>query len=282
MDDIFVGVAVALTSAALAYMGWHVTLHPPSDQNKKRWVFGFVGLSLVSVVLAVVQAYRSKTSSEALNREILRLEDQIKNEGAQLNGAIRQEASRPINVPAPIVNMNSPSNRYANMVLGARTPAYDMGKATFMFDQPILFNLHFFNAGNDLAQNVVAFGETRVLDGNDPKTERALFAEFSKNGKTALTSNAGTVAPSYGSQTPPEIWITTKPGPVLTHELWDQIRSGKKFIYIIDVVRYSDQTGTWEQHECSWLTLIGESSDARNGKTVYQNCTGYHDRVKVR
>jgi O-antigen ligase len=65
MLSIVVAVGLAVCTIFTGYMGVHVTLHPPSEGQKKWWTAGFVVVGLAAIVLIGFQA---KMGNDAENR----------------------------------------------------------------------------------------------------------------------------------------------------------------------------------------------------------------------
>lgn len=76
MLNIILAVAQAIVALIGAYLGVHVTLHPPGESAKKSRAYkvGFIACGVVATVLIAVQAYRNDTSQTALQRQLGRIE----------------------------------------------------------------------------------------------------------------------------------------------------------------------------------------------------------------
>ena len=93
MLDIFLAVGSAACSVWLAYLGVHLTVHPPADEAKEVYKFQFLLVGLISVVLIGAQAYRNYSSGEDL-KTVLR------KQGTDIT-AIKDEGKRPIQITIP-------------------------------------------------------------------------------------------------------------------------------------------------------------------------------------
>lgn len=91
MWDIIIAVSLGLVTAVMAYMGVHVTLHPPGEENKGRWRAGFIVVAVIACVLIGIQAYRAHRSSEDLQAEIAK-------QGTDIKAEIHKEGDRPVKV----------------------------------------------------------------------------------------------------------------------------------------------------------------------------------------
>src|ERR1035437_8821818 len=95
MWDIILAFLLWLLTAAMAYMGFHVTLHPPTEpRSKKFWKAGFIAVAILAAILIAIQAYRSYNSAQDLKAE-------IQKQGDDTRQAVREEGSRPIKVEMP-------------------------------------------------------------------------------------------------------------------------------------------------------------------------------------
>jgi len=70
MFDIVLAVLLALATAAMAYMGVHLTLRPPMERNKRLWRGSFVIVGVLSVMLIAIQAYRTHEATEGLQTQL--------------------------------------------------------------------------------------------------------------------------------------------------------------------------------------------------------------------
>jgi hypothetical protein len=95
MWDIIIAVLLWLLTAATAYMGFHVTLHPPESGSKGFWKAGFIAVAVLAAILIAIQAYRSYNSAQDLKAE-------IQKQGADTRQAVREEGGRPIKVEMPL------------------------------------------------------------------------------------------------------------------------------------------------------------------------------------
>ena len=124
MWDIFIAVLLWLLTAVTAYMGFHVTLHPPESGSKGLWKAGFVAVAVLAAILIAIQAYRSYISAQDLKAE-------IQKQGADTRQTVREEGSRPIKVempPQPTVEPESSLRRRA-LELAGELAAFDKGRS---------------------------------------------------------------------------------------------------------------------------------------------------------
>jgi hypothetical protein len=74
MLDIAIAIGIALLTVAMAYMGVHVTLHPPKDNKKAGWKVGFVGVALATVALITMQTIRNGRKQSSLHAQLNKIQ----------------------------------------------------------------------------------------------------------------------------------------------------------------------------------------------------------------
>lgn len=70
MVDVILAVASGVVAFVLAYMGVHVSLHPPREERKRGWTVCFILVGLVACGLIGLQAVRSNKSVSALQSQL--------------------------------------------------------------------------------------------------------------------------------------------------------------------------------------------------------------------
>lgn len=70
MVDVILAVGNGVVAFALAYMGVHVSLHPPREERKMAWTACFILVGLVTCGLIGLQAIRSNESVSALQSQL--------------------------------------------------------------------------------------------------------------------------------------------------------------------------------------------------------------------
>src|SRR5580704_4897550 len=78
--DIFLAIVQAVVALAMAYLGVHLTLHPPgeSTRTKSAYKAGFIVCGIVSVALIGVQTHRNGDAQKALRNQLARIEGNTK------------------------------------------------------------------------------------------------------------------------------------------------------------------------------------------------------------
>jgi len=97
--DIVISAALAVVSIAMAYLGMHVTLHPPSESTRARFRYkvGFFLCGLLAVSLVTIQAIRSRKSQRSAANEIVALRQDVKGARTEAQSAtqeVQNESSR--------------------------------------------------------------------------------------------------------------------------------------------------------------------------------------------
>jgi hypothetical protein len=102
---IALAVIQAIVAAITAYLGVHLTLHPPGESIsvKRAYKAGFIICGAISVALIAVQAYRNDRTQEALEKQLGRIENST--------GRIEEHTKEPphvtVNVPQVVVRPQS-------------------------------------------------------------------------------------------------------------------------------------------------------------------------------
>lgn len=77
MLDIGIAIGIAVLTAAMAYMGVHVSLHPPDHAVKGRWRLGFITIATAAIGLIAWQTQRGVSSQTKLGSQIADLHSQL-------------------------------------------------------------------------------------------------------------------------------------------------------------------------------------------------------------
>jgi hypothetical protein len=83
MADVLIAIAIGILTLATAYMGVHVTLHPPEEKGKSKWKAAFSVAAILICALIGWQTERSVNSQELLQAKI----DKMKPPTAEENAA---------------------------------------------------------------------------------------------------------------------------------------------------------------------------------------------------
>ncbi|MGB7549228.1 MAG: hypothetical protein WBM14_15925 [Terracidiphilus sp.] len=102
MGDILIAVGICLLTAAMAYMGVHVTLHPPDSDNLKRaWKVGFCFVAVLACVLIAWQTKRGASTQSDLQVQLKDIRKNItKPPSAQENAEalyVLENKKKPVN-----------------------------------------------------------------------------------------------------------------------------------------------------------------------------------------
>lgn len=118
MADILIAVGIALLTAVMAYMGVHVTLHPPIDAKKGQWRYGFILVGIAAVALIALQTWRNGASQAALHVQLNKIQHNTETPPLPpvVNVNIPPQASVPVKVtPIPTITYRSiPSGTLLN------------------------------------------------------------------------------------------------------------------------------------------------------------------------
>jgi hypothetical protein len=99
MADIILSTLLAILTIVMAYVGVHVTLHPPNESPKKQLLYklGFFACGVLAVILVIVQGVRGLNSQRNATNEIDALQFDIRGARAEAESAkqeVKSESSR--------------------------------------------------------------------------------------------------------------------------------------------------------------------------------------------
>lgn len=98
MLDITISAALAVLTIAIAYLGIHVTLHPPNESSKARRFYktGFFVCGCFMVFLVILQGIRTKQTQRSAGNQIGGLQDDIREAKQEVKNESkrREEAER--------------------------------------------------------------------------------------------------------------------------------------------------------------------------------------------
>ena len=95
MPDIFISASLAALTILMAYLGVHVTLHPPNESPRARYWYkvGFFVCGLLAVSLVITQGVRANKSQRTANNQIASLRQDIGGAKTEAEGAKSEAAS---------------------------------------------------------------------------------------------------------------------------------------------------------------------------------------------
>jgi hypothetical protein len=95
MPDIFISASLAALTILMAYLGVHVTLHPPNESPRARYWYkvGFFICGLLAVSLVITQGVRANKSQRTANNQIASLRQDIGGAKTEAEGAKSEAAS---------------------------------------------------------------------------------------------------------------------------------------------------------------------------------------------
>ena len=289
MVDIWVAISICALTAAMAYMGVHVTLHPPESHKAKRlWKAGFVSVAVLACVLIGVQTKRNDDSQSKLQ--------------AQLSKIQKQTETPPqvtVNVPAqgpPVVNVSTPAppapaKPSASVAQSAIVSAWkpDSGVNDPNRTNParsgiwlipgkdIEANIFFKNSGAAQASEVKGWGQI-YLEPSDPNksdseknTEKNKYSrELSKRFMKSANQHLPLAPPGIISPNGQDLmWITAHSQREITQDDIDKLASGEELLFIFYAEHYKDPSGSHYIHGCRIAQTPAFNPE------VWQFCDGF-------
>lgn len=95
MLDIFISAILAVVTIAMAYLGVHVTLHPPNESPRMRrsYKVGFLACGVIAVSLVIIQGIRAGRSQRTANAQMMQFQQDVDGAKDEAKGA-KQEVQR--------------------------------------------------------------------------------------------------------------------------------------------------------------------------------------------
>jgi hypothetical protein len=268
--DILLPVGIGVFTFVLAYMGVHVTLHPPEENAKTAWKRGFWAVAFSGCVLIAWQGVRSVRAQDALQTQLDRIEH-----------------NKPIvNVPAPIVNIPpaNPPKPSASLSFDEINSAYARdglppSQTWLVPNRDIQANIYYVNYGSAVADKVMVYGSIYLLPSDPNKADamkieekkrdvQMLVPKFISTSNKALLAGMSAILPPGGQE---RNWFTAhSETPITQHDI-DNLQSGAELLFLFFTVKYVDPAGSHSIRRC----LISQTP-AFNPE-VWQSCSGFQD-----
>jgi hypothetical protein len=151
----------------------------------------------------------------------------------------------------------------------------------------LAWNLTFYHTGKGDADGVLTAGLIYLAPDYSPETQQKLMQQWE-----GLWNNSVKAAPSHhfigaflpvvtnlNGEDPNGVWFTAR-GPVVTADTLTELIKGTQFMFVFDAVRYRDDAGMWEVHQCRFMQPQPWSG---GNDVVFQNCSVYQGPpVKVK
>jgi hypothetical protein len=220
--DILITAAIGSTQLVLTWYGVHMSV---TEHRIRHAVFiGILGG--VGIGLTIYGAIRSGNAQAALQ--------------AQLD-VIQKNTEKPI--PPPVVNVNPPqAKQRTSMEVQFEGPAENSS------NHHLVVNVKCVDTGPSTATDTDCQGQAFLYQGTyssiTSKSEEQYFQQFLRAHKER---SSGVVIGLNQWQ-----WLTTDLGP-LDEQLVNDLRVGKKIIFVMGRYKFADEAGTYRFDFCEWL-----------------------------
>ena len=240
--DIFLAALLFLVASATAYLGVHVTLHPPAtDKAKRSYKVAFLALTVVALGLIIWQTILNRRETGSLHAQLNKIQ---KNTETPPSVTVNVPPSAP---PQIIVNNAPPSKHVAlGFVKLSRNPQFLNG-GQIIEGLPLRVNIFFANKGSEPVENVATYYGTAIapIAGDPDKLDREIHAKFYSDArKGAATSPLFTLNPGD------EMWNTVDT-PKLTKEQVEGLIGGTVRFYAYGWARWKNESHDFDL--CLWL-----------------------------
>ena len=134
--------------------------------------------------------------------------------------------------------------------------------------EPLAFNIWMETVGNGTAHDIATFSRTFI--GNDLSlySENEVIEQFERWLLTAEVPAMGTTL------TPGMKRATTADGAILSPEDHENLKSGRKVVYIMGLIQFRDDFGKRTQRVCQKL-----QPPETGGIVIFQSCSRYNDEI---
>jgi len=114
--EVFLSAALAACTIIMAYLGLHVTLHPPNDSPRARFWYkcGFFACGVCSIALIIWQGVRNTNAQRAFDSKVGELQGMIKDTRKQVSDAradLQTESARRQQAETKLGNMVQETGR---------------------------------------------------------------------------------------------------------------------------------------------------------------------------
>jgi hypothetical protein len=230
--DIVLAISVFILSAGMAYLGVHVTLHPPDTAKQRRgYKIAFGAMTLLSAILIGAQTYATRHAQAALQTQL----DQIKK---------NPEQPPQVTVQPPVVNI-APSMPKQRAYMIFREPMLNP-----QIGSPINVNIQCDTISDIPAQKVWCNGRSAFVAVKNGLLDKAdqdkAFAEFVEEMPPRRDEERTTIA---RGQFPWHTWF----GPILTKELDAPLEDGSSTLMVMGMLFFKDEAGPHKSQLCRWL-----------------------------
>ncbi len=262
--DISLAVLAALAQGLTGFLGWRVTMDGVRPERRRLYESLFLIASVVGIASVGFAAYRGSLSSGALS-ELRHGQEQVIADVEKLTPGTKQAIMQALKL----------ESSYQPFAMA--------------LDKPLAWNVTFYNTGNDYATGVVGGGKIFVAPDPSRESQSRIVEEFKNTWTESINATKGSISgatvapqsmPDRNSSGAGGFWFTAV-GPVATRELADKTHEGSQVIFIVDALRYTDSTGTWEIHDCRFLQAQPGVPMNSPHPVVPVFCGVYQDRLKV-
>jgi hypothetical protein len=257
--DIVLAICIFVLTAATAYLGVHVSLHPPqTDSQKKHYKVGFGGLTLLAAIAIGYQTYLGRVATDHLQTQL---------------DTIQRNTQQPpvVNVPAPIVTVNSAPQLLPKSKGFLAVEKVEFREQTLSAGNPFSVNLYVRNTGTDPVYNIHRIQHVLLEDAKGVASssdslivDRKARAEFSK----VLHGNKDYRIPVPQMGVGEGYWDTLG-FQSLTDDQVKGIVNGDVRLYIFIHAQWDNQEK--DTDICQWLQYTG-GTQVTQWKPVWHNC----------
>ena len=226
--DVLLAVASALVTLYIAYLGVHVTLHPPQDARTRRaYKIRFWACGLLAVALIIGQTVRNAETQSEIQTELAKIEAGVK---------------------------GSPHHTHVQFLpfgMVTNNPAYPFRPNTL-----VEFNVACIDAGPYAIEDTSEI-EHRIYLLKPPTSKTEMVDEFKRTlPRLQLTGTMLTASTSAGQ---PGMWQTAT-GPVLSESDVKKLTKGTYELCVIAGIVWKDGTGLYETGRCNCVDAVENPS----------------------
>jgi hypothetical protein len=252
MLDIIISAVLGALTAATAYMGVYVTLHPPAEEQKSAWKSWFIAIAILGVGLIVLQGYRARSASQELQAQL----DKIQH---------NTETPPQVTVNVPPSPAPSPPSQHTHLTF-LKGEIWKNSLPPFTSGMQPAMHIIYDNGGDFTIKNPRQRAVVVLVNASEINRS---FQDHKKDVLKAFVSNGGDVPPHS-----PMIQYHTFSGPILTNaDVADLNRQAddpqKKILCGFSIISWNDDSGAYETSFAQCLS--SESPGVWNWHVLREN-----------
>lgn len=245
--DWFAPVIMAIGAFRTAYLGVHVSFHPPGAAKQRRYKYEFITWGVAVIGLTLYQFYRNQSSQSALLSDVGSIKVGVSSIDTQLK---QIGPSRSAGGFLQLVQFNASEDE----------PQFVVGK-------PFVMNIAFGNKGTEPVYHAVQFSSIVFASGPGSTMAAGRAAKEWFASQLAHQQWSPGVEVGVGIA----MWQTAATG-TLDRAQIDQIRTGQLQVCLLGYARWRDKTGSERDVQSCFVLQKPLVIPAKRDDLIWQYC----------